>query len=77
MSGAAKNAATAGPNLNIASATVEAELLDPSGKRIAVVIDPLEGKEVQKDNLTWADIGKILDHAGQRLRARMDSDNPQ
>lgn len=75
--GAAKNAATAGPNLNIASATVEAELLDSSGKRIAVVIDPLEGKEVQKDNLTWADIGKILDHAGQRLRARMDSDNPQ
>jgi hypothetical protein len=75
--GAAKNAATAGPNLNIASATVEAELLDASGKRIAVVIDPLVGADVKKDNLTWADIGKVLDAAGKRLRARMDNDNPQ
>jgi hypothetical protein len=73
----AKNAATAGPNLNIASATLEAELLDASGKRLAVVIDPLAGQDVQKENLTWADIGKVLDAAGKRLRARMDSDNPQ
>jgi Protein of unknown function (DUF3313) len=72
----AKNAATAGPNLNISSATLEAELLDSSGKQLAVVIDPLEGQDVQKENLTWADIGKILDAAGTRLRARLDSDNP-
>ena len=72
----AKNAATAGPNLNIASATLEAELLDSSGKRLAVVIDPLQGQDVQKENLTWADIGKVLDAAGKRLRTRLDSDNP-
>jgi Protein of unknown function (DUF3313) len=75
--GAAKNAATAGPNLNIASATLEAELLDASGKRLAVVIDPLAGQDVQKENLTWADIGKVLDAAGKRLRTRLDSDNLQ
>lgn len=73
----AKNAATAGPNINIASATLEAELLDDSGKRLAVVIDPLGGKDVDKKDLTWADIGKILDAAGKRLSTRMDSDNPQ
>jgi hypothetical protein len=72
----AKNAATAGPNLNISSATLEAELLDSSGKRLAVVIDPLVGQDVEKENLTWADIGKVLDAAGKRLRARLDGDNP-
>lgn len=75
--GAAKNAATSGPNINITSATAEFELLDASDNRIAVAIDPLEGQDVQKDNLSWADIGKILDAAGQRLRTRMDGDNPQ
>jgi hypothetical protein len=75
--GAAKNAATAGPNINIASATLEVELLDGSGKRIAVAIDPLLGADIQKENLTWSDIGKVLDAAGTRLRSRMDSDNLQ
>ena len=72
--GAAKDMATAGPNVNVQSATIEAELLDPSGKQIAVSIDPLLTGESSKA-LTWNDIAKIMDAAGQRMRARLDADN--
>jgi hypothetical protein len=74
--GAAKNAATAGPNVNLESATIEAELLDPTGKQIAVAVDPLVSDKANKQELTWAQIGTLLDEAGQRLRARFDADNP-
>jgi len=73
--GAAKNMATAGPNINLSSATLEAELVDPSGKQLAVVIDPLVSGGTKKDVLTWDEIGGILDAAGKRLRMRMDLDN--
>jgi len=73
--GTAKNMATAGPNINLSSATVEAELLDPSGKQLAVVVDPLVSGETKEEALTWAQIATVLDAAGQRLRARMDADN--
>jgi hypothetical protein len=73
--GAAKNAATAGPNINISSASVEAELLDSSGKQIAVVVDPLVTDQSKKEKMTWSDIAKVLDAAGQRLRDRMDADH--
>jgi hypothetical protein len=72
--GAAKNAATAGPNIDISSATVEAELLDSSGKQLAVVVDPLVTDESTKDKMTWNDIAKTMDAAGERLRTRMDAD---
>jgi hypothetical protein len=74
--GAAKNAATAGPNINISSATVEAELLDATGKQLAVVVDPLVTDPSTKDKMTWSDIAKVMDAAGQRLRDRMDADHP-
>jgi hypothetical protein len=74
--GAAKNAATAGPNINISSATVEAELLDSSGKRLAVVVDPLLTDGTAKDKMTWTDIADVMDAAGQRLKDRMDADHP-
>lgn len=74
--GAAKNAATAGPNVNLESATIEAELLDPTGRQIAVAVDPLVSDKANKQELTWAQIGTLLDEAGQRLRARFDADNP-
>src|SRR6201991_425907 len=73
--GAAKNLATAGPNINLNSATVEAELIDPSGKQLAVVVDPLVSGESKKEALTWDQIATVLDAAGQRLRTRMDADN--
>ena len=74
--GEAKKMATAGPNIKLTSATLEAELLDPSGKQLAVVIDPLASGETKDQALTWAQIGEILDAAGKRLRTRMDADNP-
>ncbi|HXP00728.1 MAG TPA: DUF3313 domain-containing protein [Luteibacter sp.] len=73
--GTAKNLATAGPNINLNSATVEAELIDPSGKQLAVVVDPLVSGESKKEALTWDQIATVLDAAGQRLRTRMDADN--
>jgi len=75
--GAVNDAATAGPNLNIRSATVEAELLDANGKQLAVVVDPLVTDGTNTMALSWSDIAKIMDDAGKRLRARMDGDNPQ
>ena len=74
--GEAKKMATAGPNIKLTSATLEAELLDPSGKQLAVIIDPLASGETKEQALTWAQIGDILDAAGKRLRTRMDADNP-
>src|ERR1700754_2421323 len=74
--GGVKNLATAGPNIVLKSATLEAELLDPSGKQLAVVIDPLVAGDTKEEALTWDEIGKILDAAGTRLRTRMDADNP-
>lgn len=75
--GAAKDAATAGPKLNISSATVEAELLDANGKQLAVVVDPLVTDGSKTEAMTWSDLGKVMDAAGKRLRARMDGDNPR
>jgi hypothetical protein len=74
--GAAKDMATAGPNVNLNSATIEAELLDPSGKQIAVSMDPLVIDADKREKLTFAQIADILDAAGKRIRARMDADNP-
>jgi hypothetical protein len=73
--GAAKNMATAGPNINLNSATIEAELVDPSGKQLAVVVDPLVSGEAKKDKLSWDQIAEILDAAGKRLGERMAADN--
>jgi hypothetical protein len=73
--GAAKDMATAGPNVNLKSATLEAELLDPSGKQLAVSVDPLVPSDFNKDTMTWADLGQIMDAAGKRMRARLDGDN--
>jgi hypothetical protein len=73
--GAAKNMATAGPNINLTSATIEAELLDPSGKQLAVVVDPLGSSETKKEALTWGQMAEILDAAGKRLGDRMAADN--
>lgn len=73
--GAAKNAATAGPNINIDSATLEVELLDASGERLAAAIDPLSGDQEHEKHLSWSDIGKTLDAAGARLRSRLDAEN--
>lgn len=72
----AKNMATAGPNINLGSATVEAELLDAEGKRLVVLIEPLMAGDSKKEALTWDRIGAVLDAYGKRLRARLDADNP-
>lgn len=74
--GGVKNMATAGPNIKLVSGTLEAELLDPSGKQLAVITDPLLAGETKEEALTWNKIAELLDAAGQRLRARMDADNP-
>lgn len=73
--GAAKDAATAGPNINLKSGTLEAELLDPSGKQLAVVVDPLTSTDPKSDAISWKQIATVLDAAGKRLGARMDADN--
>lgn len=73
--GSVKNAATAGPNIKLSFATIEAEITDPSGKQLVVAIDPLISGEEKEDKLTWTQIGAVLDAAGQRLKARMDADN--
>lgn len=74
--GTAKNMATAGPNINLLSGTLEAELLDAKGKQLAVYVDPLKSGETKEEALTWSSIAELLDAAGQRLRTRMDADNP-
>ncbi len=73
--GAVKDAATAGPNIDLRSAWVEAEILDADGKRLAVVMEPLFPEGGKKDTLSWKDIGAVLDAWAQRLRARLDADN--
>ncbi|MET0935006.1 MAG: DUF3313 domain-containing protein [Luteibacter sp.] len=75
--GAAKDMATAGPNVNLDSAVVEAEVLDATGKQISVVIDPLISGDEKKDKLTWDGLNTVMEAAGQRLRARLDGDNPR
>lgn len=75
--GAAKSLATAGPNIDLSAATVEAELLDASGERIAVIVEPLASGDSKKQSLTWEEIAAALDAYGKRLRARLDADNAQ
>lgn len=74
--GAAKSLATAGPNIDLSAATVEAELLDASGERLAVIIEPLISGESKQERLSWDQIATVLDAYGKRLRARLDADNP-
>lgn len=73
--GAAKDAANSGPNIDLRAATIEAELLDADGVRIAVVTEPLFAGSSKKEALTWKVIGAALDAYGTRLRARLDADN--
>lgn len=73
--GAAKGAATSGPNIDLRAATVEAELIDADGVRIAVVSEPLFSGSSRKEALTWNGIGAALTAYGKRLRARLDADN--
>lgn len=75
--GAAKNLASAGPNISLASANVEAEILDADGERLAVIREPLLSGDSKSTALTWDRIGEAVDAYGQRLRARLDADNPQ
>ncbi|MCE3004363.1 MAG: DUF3313 domain-containing protein [Xanthomonadaceae bacterium] len=74
--GAAKGLATAGPDIELRSARVEAEILDGSGERLAVVIEPLVDGTSSREKLTWAEIAEVLDAYGKRMRARLDADNP-
>ena len=75
--GTAKNLADAGPNIDLAQATIEAELLDASGTRIAAIVEPVADGPTRHEQLTWKAIGDVLDAYGKRLRARLDADNPQ
>lgn len=73
--GAAKSLGTAGPDIDLGAATIEAELLDAAGQRIAVIVDPLASGEARDERLTWDGIAMVLDAYGKRLRARLDADN--
>lgn len=73
--GAVKDAATVAPNIDLNAATIEAELLDADGVRIAVISEPMFAGESKKQALTWDGIGMALNAYGQRLRARLDADN--
>jgi Protein of unknown function (DUF3313) len=73
--GAAKSAATAGPNIDLASATIETELLDDSGGQLAVIVEPMQAGKSKDEKLTWNSIADAFDAYGKRLRARLDADN--
>lgn len=73
--GVVKDAATAGPNIDLKSALIEAEVLDAKGKRLAVIVEPLFAPDEKKASISWKQIGEVLDAYAQRLRARLDADN--
>lgn len=73
--GAARDAATSGPNIDLQDATIEAELSDAEGVRIAVVSEPLFAGSSRREALTWSEIGAALTAYGERLRGRLDADN--
>lgn len=75
VAGAVKDAATAGPNIDLSSAVIEAELLDAQGQRLAVLVEPMAATGGKKAALSWKQIGEVLDAWAQRLRARLDADN--
>lgn len=73
--GVVKDAATTGPNIDLKSAMIEAELVDAKGQRLAVIVEPLFAPDEKKASISWKQIGDVLDAYAQRLRARLDADN--
>jgi hypothetical protein len=76
VAGAVKGLASSAPNIDLGAAVIEAELLDGDGKRLAVFVEPLADGKGKAEALTWESIGTVMAAYAQRLRKRLDADNP-
>jgi hypothetical protein len=68
--------AMAGMNINLHSATIEAELLDAqSNERLGALIDRRPDVETKaKDKISWEGISSTLKFYATRFRGRMDAE---
>lgn len=76
VAGAVKGLSNSAPNIDLGAAVIEAELLDGDGTRLAVFVEPLADGKGKAEALTWESIGAVMAAYAQRLRERLDADNP-